>query len=310
MTFSIVMSTYNGTEFLVEMMDSIRLQTRKADEVLIFDDCSKDDTVDIVAAYIKKYDLKAWKIERNATNKGWKRNFMDGLWKAEGDIILPCDQDDIWMNNKLEDIERVFLDYPEIGLLTTNCIAFFDNGSESIRPEKEDGIIKQQMPHMDFFEVKYPGCTYAVRKEIVQLSKMYWEEDFPHDAILWRMAVYLGSAYSYNKSLIRWRKHSTSTYTVESVKSKTYAAKRKWLDYAERALLSILRFTEEQNVKDKEAKQRIIKTNMDAIKLRKAYYDKPSIIKAVRLVKYLKQYPRKRQLLGDWYLVSFKRNPN
>lgn len=307
MTISIVMSTYNGTEFLVEMMDSIRLQTRKADEVLIFDDCSTDNTVDIISQYIKKYSLNSWRIKENSENKGWKKNFMNGLWMAKGDIILPCDQDDIWMNDKLEDIEKVFVSHPEIGLLTTNCLAFFDNGLETIKPEKENGKIQQQLPHMDFFEVKYPGCTYAVRKEIVKLSKKYWEEDFPHDAILWRIAVYLGRAYSYNKSLIRWRRHSTSTYTVESVKSKTFAAKRKWLDYADRALLSMLHFTEEQNVIDKKSKQRIIKANIEAVNARKAYYDKPTIINAVKLIKYFKQYPRKRQLLGDWYLVSIKK---
>ena len=50
---SIIMSTYNGATYLEEQLDSIRLQTRQADEVVISDDCSKDQTVEAVKAYIQ-----------------------------------------------------------------------------------------------------------------------------------------------------------------------------------------------------------------------------------------------------------------
>ena len=59
---SIIMSTYNGATYLEEQLDSIRLQTHPADEVVISDDCSKDQTFEAVKAYIQKYDLKNWSI--------------------------------------------------------------------------------------------------------------------------------------------------------------------------------------------------------------------------------------------------------
>lgn len=54
MKTSVVMSTYNGEEYIIEQLDSLRNQSRPADEVLIADDCSTDNTVDIVRNYIKK----------------------------------------------------------------------------------------------------------------------------------------------------------------------------------------------------------------------------------------------------------------
>lgn len=55
---SVVMATYNGAEFLIEQLDSIREQSVRADEVLIFDDLSIDNTVFVIREYIKKYQLK------------------------------------------------------------------------------------------------------------------------------------------------------------------------------------------------------------------------------------------------------------
>ena len=48
MKTSVVLSTYNGEKYLVEQLDSIKNQTLSADEVVICDDCSNDNTVEIV----------------------------------------------------------------------------------------------------------------------------------------------------------------------------------------------------------------------------------------------------------------------
>lgn len=65
MTTSVVVTTYNGEKFIVEQLDRLRLQTHSIDEVLIFDDCSNDNTVFIVSDYIESYGLKNWVIQVN-----------------------------------------------------------------------------------------------------------------------------------------------------------------------------------------------------------------------------------------------------
>ena len=57
MIISVVVSTYNGHDYLVEQLDSLRNQTIKIDQVLIADDQSSDDTVKLAQAYIDKYKL-------------------------------------------------------------------------------------------------------------------------------------------------------------------------------------------------------------------------------------------------------------
>ena len=75
---SIAMTTYNGSKYIIKQLDSLRQQTTKPDEVIILDDCSKDDTVQITLDYIKKWGLTGWSIKPNKINLGWKRNFYAG----------------------------------------------------------------------------------------------------------------------------------------------------------------------------------------------------------------------------------------
>ena len=114
MKISIVMSTYNGEKYIVDQLDSIRKQSRMPDEVLIFDDCSTDRTVNIVTNYIQDNNLKNWKIKVNTQNKGWRQNFMDGMWSSSGDVVFPCDQDDIWRPDKIAKMTKILEEHSHV----------------------------------------------------------------------------------------------------------------------------------------------------------------------------------------------------
>ena len=72
---------------------------------------------------------KVWKIIVNKENKGWRRNFVEGIWSSTGDIVFPCDQDDIWHEDKLETMEKIMINNPQIKVLTTNVSNLYDNGN-------------------------------------------------------------------------------------------------------------------------------------------------------------------------------------
>jgi glycosyltransferase involved in cell wall biosynthesis len=55
MYLSVVISTYNGSKYILEQLDSIRNQTRRADEVMIIDDCSTDDTVEKINNFLFRF---------------------------------------------------------------------------------------------------------------------------------------------------------------------------------------------------------------------------------------------------------------
>ena len=104
---SVVVTTYNGKMHLEKQLLSLLQQERAPDEVLIFDDGSTDGTIELVQSFIRKNCLENWQFYVNAKRKGWKQNFMEGLRKAAGDILFPCDQDDIWYPKKLAEMTAV-----------------------------------------------------------------------------------------------------------------------------------------------------------------------------------------------------------
>ncbi|HFI0749913.1 TPA: glycosyltransferase, partial [Streptococcus suis] len=91
MKISVAMTTYNGEDFIVPQMDSIRCQTMAPDEVIIVDDCSNDRTIELVEDYINRYNLYNWKIILNTENIGWRKNFRKALFSTTGDIIFLAD---------------------------------------------------------------------------------------------------------------------------------------------------------------------------------------------------------------------------
>ncbi len=98
-TLSIVMATYNGERFLREQLASLYRQTLQPDEVLVIDDCSTDGTVQILEDYHTTHGLK---YVVNEYNLGVNKNFEKGLKLCKGNYIMFCDQDDVWMDNKIE----------------------------------------------------------------------------------------------------------------------------------------------------------------------------------------------------------------
>ena len=106
---SVVMATYNGEKNILEQLDSLLSQTKKINEVLICDDCSTDNTVDIISSFIEKNNLSStWHLKINEKNLGWRKNFFHLLNLASQDIIFTCDQDDIWHETKIEEMSSLF----------------------------------------------------------------------------------------------------------------------------------------------------------------------------------------------------------
>ena len=97
---SVVLCTYNGEKYLEKQIQSIINQTYNKLEIIINDDCSSDNTMNILEKY-QQIDSRI-KVFRNVENLGFNKNFETAIKKCKGDIIALCDQDDIWELNKIE----------------------------------------------------------------------------------------------------------------------------------------------------------------------------------------------------------------
>jgi len=102
---SVVMATYNGQAYLNEQLDSILQQTKSPTEIIIIDDCSTDHTWDILKHYSKQHEII--KIIKNEVNMGVNKTFSRALKSSSGDLIFIADQDDIWINTKIEKMYNI-----------------------------------------------------------------------------------------------------------------------------------------------------------------------------------------------------------
>lgn len=306
MKISVVVSVFNGEKYISEQLDSLRHQIRRPDEVLLFDDGSSDKTPQIVTDYITKYSLANWKYTRNPENKGWRRNFMEGMWAASGDLVFSCDQDDIWHQDKLKIMSEVMENSPQISLLTSNYELFFEDGSHKDGFKQNDGSVSQIPLKNNYLLVGRPGCTHCIRKELLDIARKYWRPEYPHDALLWRLSLFSDGLYNYNGNLIRWRKHQNSAFTKESRDLKSFAAKKKWIQTA-RAFDDTLReYVNSSEIADKTTKLRVLDRNDRWLAVRERFYLRKNPLVGVKLATYWDCFPRYRQYLGDWYLIYLK----
>jgi len=97
---SIALCTWNGEKYLEEQLRSILAQTRLPDELVLGDDASSDGTLALAHRLLAHapFDVK---IVSHAQNLGSTANFEATLDACSGDVIFPCDQDDVWHPSKI-----------------------------------------------------------------------------------------------------------------------------------------------------------------------------------------------------------------
>ena len=120
---SIALATYNGSKYLREQLDSILAQSMDDFEVVACDDCSTDETPQILQEYASR-DSR-FKVYQKAKNLGFKKNFEHILSLCKGEFIAFCDQDDIWEPNHLEILYKNIGDNYCIG---ANSLIINENG--------------------------------------------------------------------------------------------------------------------------------------------------------------------------------------
>jgi glycosyltransferase involved in cell wall biosynthesis len=121
------MCTYNGARFLDEQLRSIQLQSRPADEMVICDDGSNDDTIVILKRFLQCASFKVTVIQ-NELKLGSTNNFSKAMLLSSGDLIVLTDQDDIWQNDKIESIEKAFLEDASLNCLFSDANLINEDG--------------------------------------------------------------------------------------------------------------------------------------------------------------------------------------
>ena len=93
--FSVALCTYDGARYLTDQLDSFISQVRRPDELIICDDASTDESLDIIMSFAMHAPFPV-RIYRNEHNLGFIKNFEKAIQLCDGDIIALADQDDVW----------------------------------------------------------------------------------------------------------------------------------------------------------------------------------------------------------------------
>lgn len=121
MRLSVALCTYNGERFLREQLDSIAAQTRPPDELLVSDDRSTDGTLKLVESFAARAPFPV-RLRVNDVNVGSTLNFDRAVALCSGDVIALCDQDDVWLPEKLRRLEEVFEADEGVGLVFSDAL--------------------------------------------------------------------------------------------------------------------------------------------------------------------------------------------
>lgn len=99
-TFDIILCTYNGEKYLAEQLNSIANQCQLPEMIIWSDDGSTDATANIVTEFCKTNNLSLKAI--NGPQQGPAANFLQAMQHTTADYAFFCDQDDVWLPNKVE----------------------------------------------------------------------------------------------------------------------------------------------------------------------------------------------------------------
>lgn len=164
---SVCIATYNGANYIREQVDSILSQIGAADEIVVCDDQSSDDTISILAAY----NDPRIRIHRNEVRLRHVRNFEKAMSLSRGDYIFLSDQDDIWVPGRVQVMMSKLNEDPSLNLVASN-FDLIDGEGKVIGEFRNLGAAKKarlaQIGSIFLGRAPYFGCTFLLRRDLLK----------------------------------------------------------------------------------------------------------------------------------------------
>ena len=209
---SVAMATYNGEKYIKEQMDSIINQLNTDDEIVISDDGSTDKTIEI----IKSYKDKRIAIYEGPKN-GVKQNFANAISKCKGKYIFLADQDDIWLDNKINIVLRIFAE-KKCQCVIHDAIVFDSSSNEIIYDSfykfrnSRSGIFK------NIIKNSYIGCCMAFNSSIKNKILPIPNNIEMHDQWIGILCEKYGKSIFINDILLKYRRHNNNVSSMKKNK--------------------------------------------------------------------------------------------
>lgn len=266
-TVGVVIATYNGEKFLNEQLQSILSQKKRPETIIIVDDCSTDGTKKIIIEKTKMFPELFFFIE-NEQNLGATKTFEIGISACKNDYIALCDQDDIWMPDKISVLFDL-IERNENAKLCFHDLALIDEQGNRIGKNFwEAAPVNEPLPvtgnaarqRLADLSNPVPGCTMFfssdLKKFILPMPSSRWTG---HD--WWISAIaffYANPVYFRGRPLGFYRFHANQTAGIGTVlkKKKFINNKMTLYDKIKREIKRIINSKKSRIIKTTESKQR------------------------------------------------------
>lgn len=202
---SVVMCTYNGEKYLREQIDSILGQTYPIYELIIQDDRSTDNTVAIIKEYMQSFSFI--KLFINEKNKGFRKNFLSAYLLASGDFVCSCDQDDIWVKNKVE----ILVNNIENNLLIFSNSELFGTGYSTLQYKQEPFF----SPYVAILKPFVLGHQMMFNRCLLSNIQYFIDYGYSFDYFVFVKAIIQGEVKYINEPLVKWRRHNSATTYID-----------------------------------------------------------------------------------------------
>ena len=224
MIISVCIAAFNGANYIREQVMSVLPQLSEDDEVVVSDDGSTDDTVEI----LESINDRRIKISQNEGKHGFIWNFENALKEAKGDVIFLCDQDDIWKPEKVKVALQALKDHD----IVLHDAEIIDKDGVKTGILYSDGLHKRQGFWSNLWKTRWLGCCMAFRRNVLEYALPFPSHLVGHDG--WISVVGLARFdYYYIPDVLMWyRRHgdNASTASERSESSLYYmlSQKRLW----------------------------------------------------------------------------------
>jgi len=197
---SVVLASYQGERFIGEQLDSILPQLGPEDEIVVSDDVSTDRTFEVIA---RRSDARI-RVLTNHMRVGCVANFQRAIESCRGDTVFFCDQDDVWLPNKVEMLDAA--------LRTARCAAsdaiVVDAHLQTLHRSYFEWRGARQFSRLSIY-LKPPiiGATMACRRDYLE-TLLPFPAGVPHDFWLTFNAACDDTLAVLRTPLILYRRHA------------------------------------------------------------------------------------------------------
>lgn len=222
----IVLATFNGADFLCEQLDSLIAQTEPHWNLLIRDDGSTDDTLQIIQDYTQRDARIRLLIDKRGPTGSALGNFsalLEAAFAQGAEYVFCCDQDDVWVPEKLESVllrlkrlegegKEPSLVHHDLAVVNDVLTPVADSFVKLMRLDPRD----QHNPQRLISRNEVTGCAMVCNRALLELGLPVSEQAVMHDWWLGMCAGYFGRLAFMPETLVKYRQHARNAIGAKS----------------------------------------------------------------------------------------------